>query len=218
MRTSHRNVLISLVLIGLASSGLALCPADTLKIGSPAPDFRLPGVDGKTYSLNGFRDADVLVIIFTCNHCPTAQAYEGRIKRLAADYKDKKVAVVVISPNDPQAVRLDELGYSDLGDSFEDMKLRAKERGFNFPLPLRRRDPEGFARLRPHCHAPCVRVRPSAKAPLHGPDRQLGEAPTGNLARYPQRHRSTFSGKAGAGGDDEGVWLFDKMVREADLG
>jgi peroxiredoxin len=116
-----------------AASGWATCLADTLPIGSPAPNFSLPGVDGKNYSLADFRDAEILVLVFTCNHCPTAQAYEDRIRQLAADYKDKKVALAAISPNDPQAVRLDELGYSDLGDSFEDMKLRAKHHGFAFP-------------------------------------------------------------------------------------
>ena len=82
----------------------------TLAIGSPAPDFRLPGVDGKTYSLADFAQSKVLFVIFTCNHCPTAQAYEGRIARLESDYRDKGVAVVAISPNNPRAVRLDELG------------------------------------------------------------------------------------------------------------
>ncbi|MEI8374139.1 MAG: redoxin domain-containing protein [Planctomycetota bacterium] len=133
MRNRHRSVLIALVLVGLASSSFVLCQADTLEIGHPAPDFRLPGVDGKTYSLDSFRDAEILVIVFTCNHCPTAQAYETRIKQLAADYKDKKVAVVAISPNDPQALRLDELSFTDLGDSLEDMKIRAKDHGFSFP-------------------------------------------------------------------------------------
>jgi peroxiredoxin len=132
-RNHRRTHLVILGLLWCASSGLSLCHADTLEIGSPAPDFNLPAVDGKTYSLGSFREADILVIVFTCNHCPTAQAYEGRIKQLAADYKDKEVAVVAISPNDPEAVRLDELGYSNLGDSFQDMKLRAKEHGFNFP-------------------------------------------------------------------------------------
>jgi peroxiredoxin len=106
---------------------------ETLKIGSAAPNFTLPGVDGKTYTLESFRDAEILAIVFTCNHCPTAQAYEDRIKRLAADYKDKHVAIVAISPNDPAALRLDEMGYTDLGDSFDDMKLRAKDHEFNFP-------------------------------------------------------------------------------------
>ena len=105
----------------------------SLAIGDAAPDFKLPGVDDKEYTLKSFADARVLLIVFTCNHCPTAQAYESRIARLHADYQDKGVALVAISPNDPPAVRLDELGYSDLGDSFEDMKLRAKERKFAFP-------------------------------------------------------------------------------------
>jgi peroxiredoxin len=104
-----------------------------LALGAAAPDFKLPGVDGKEYALKDFAAARVLVVIFTCNHCPTAQAYEDRIIKMHADYKDKGVAVVAINPNDPSAVRLDELGYSDLGDSFEDMKTRAKDKKFPFP-------------------------------------------------------------------------------------
>src|SRR5437660_849421 len=65
-----------------------------LAIGAQAPDFRLPGVDGKTYTLDDFKDAKVLVVIFTCNHCPTAQAYEKRFADLHANYRDKGVAVV----------------------------------------------------------------------------------------------------------------------------
>lgn len=105
----------------------------SLQIGDAAPDFKLPGVDGKEYTLKSFADSPLLLLIFTCNHCPTAQAYEERILQLHAKYKDRGVALVAISPNDPQAVRLDELGYTDLGDSFDDMKLRAKERRFAFP-------------------------------------------------------------------------------------
>ena len=105
----------------------------TLEIGAKAPDFDLPGVDGRKYKLADFAQADILVVIFTCNHCPTAQAYEDRIKKLTADYKNKGVAVVAISPNDPQAVRLDELGYTDISDSLEQMKIRAKDKTFNFP-------------------------------------------------------------------------------------
>ncbi len=104
-----------------------------LSIGAAAPDFTLPGVDGKDYSLKDFTKARLLLVIFTCNHCPTAQAYEQRIAQLHADYKDKGVALVAISPNDPIAVRLDELGYTDVGDSFEDMKVRARHRKLAFP-------------------------------------------------------------------------------------
>ncbi len=105
----------------------------TLDIGASAPDFNLPGVDGRNYRLADFAEANILVVVFTANHCPTAQAYEGRIMQLVTDYKDRGVAVIAISPNDPLAVRLDELGYSDIGDSFEEMKIRAGERKFNFP-------------------------------------------------------------------------------------
>lgn len=81
----------------------------TLAIGSVAPDFSLKGVDNKTYSLASFSKSKILVIIFTCNHCPTAQAYEERIIQLTKDYKPKGVAIVAVSPNDPSSVRFDEL-------------------------------------------------------------------------------------------------------------
>jgi thiol-disulfide isomerase/thioredoxin len=127
-----------MVRAGLISTLLLLAPAEgpmvpTLAIGSPAPEFDLPGVDGRNYSLKDFASAKLLVIIFTANHCPTAQAYEERYQKLHDDYAPKGVAVVAISPNDPQAVRLDELGYTDLGDSLDDMKIRAKDKGFTFP-------------------------------------------------------------------------------------
>src|SRR5512142_1437207 len=102
----------------------------TLEIGASAPDFDLPGVDGKRYTLASFAKAKVLVIVFTANHCPTAQAYEGRIEKLHADFESRGVQVVLVSPNDPKALRLDEQGYSDLGDTLADMKIRAKDRGW----------------------------------------------------------------------------------------
>ena len=105
----------------------------TLEIGAAAPAFALPGVDGRVHRLEDFAHARVLVVVFTCNHCPTAQAYEGRIKQMHADYKDRGVALVAISPNDPRAVRLDELGYTDLSDSLAEMKIRARDKGFKFP-------------------------------------------------------------------------------------
>ncbi|MBW8002430.1 MAG: redoxin domain-containing protein [Planctomycetes bacterium] len=105
----------------------------TLKLGASAPNFNLPGVDGKNHKLSDYSKSDVLVVIFTCNHCPTAQAYEQRLIKLAEDYKKKSVAIVAISPNDPRSVSLAELGYSDISDSLEEMKLRAKHLNFNFP-------------------------------------------------------------------------------------
>jgi len=105
----------------------------TLAIGNKAPDFNLPGVDGKNYSLADFKKANILVIVFTCNHCPTAQAYEQRIIKMTTDYASKGVQVVAIMPNDPHSVQLNELGYADTGDSFEEMKLHAQRKNFNFP-------------------------------------------------------------------------------------
>lgn len=116
--------------VGVAS---ALDVPPVLELGSSAPDFNLPGVDGRNWSLNDFSDAKVLTIIFTCNHCPTAQYYEDRIKQLVTDYKDKSVAIIAINPNDPKSIRLDELGYTDLSDTFPEMKIRAKYREYNFP-------------------------------------------------------------------------------------
>jgi peroxiredoxin len=119
----------------LVSAALAADPAGfkTLEIGDAAPDFKLPATDGKDHSLADFAKAKLLCIVFTCNHCPTAQAYEDRIIQLHADYKDKGVALVAISPNDPLAVRLDELGYTEYSDSLDEMKKRAKDRDFKFP-------------------------------------------------------------------------------------
>ena len=105
----------------------------TLTLGSQAPDFDLPGVDGRNWALKDFAQARILVVVFTAVHCPTAQYYEERIKQLVTDYRDKGVAVVGIMPNDPKSVRLDELGWTDLSDSFAEMKIRARDRQYNFP-------------------------------------------------------------------------------------
>jgi peroxiredoxin len=107
--------------------------AKTIEIGDPAPDFNLPGVDGRNYKLSDFAGATILAVVFTCNHCPTAQAYEARVQALKDDYQAKGLALLAISPNDPRAVRLDELGYTDLSDSLEEMKIRAEDRKFTFP-------------------------------------------------------------------------------------
>jgi peroxiredoxin len=109
-------------------------PVTTLPLGAQAPDFTLPGVDGRDWSLRDFAKAKALIVVFNCVHCPTAQAYEDRIKQLVSDYEPRGVALVAISPNDPRSLRLDELGYTDLGDSFDEMKVRAKEKAFNFPF------------------------------------------------------------------------------------
>jgi peroxiredoxin len=104
-----------------------------LALGSPAPDFALPGVDGQVHKLSDYASSPVLVVVFTCNHCPIAQMYERRIQQLAADYKNKGVAIVAIQPNDPQAIRIDELDSSDVSDSLPEMKIRVQYKHLTYP-------------------------------------------------------------------------------------
>ena len=105
----------------------------TLALGSPAPDFALPGVDGQIHKLSDYASSPILVVVFTCNHCPIAQMYEKRIQQLATDYKDKGVAVVAIQGNDPQAIRIDELDSSDVSDTLPEMKIRVQYKHLTYP-------------------------------------------------------------------------------------
>lgn len=95
-----------------------------LKMDSLIPAFSLTGVDAKTYSLNDFADKKILIVIFSCNHCPYVQAYEDRIMELQNEFEKDGVQIVAINSND-------DVKYPD--DSFEEMKKRAAARAFNFP-------------------------------------------------------------------------------------
>jgi thiol-disulfide isomerase/thioredoxin len=121
------------LLLLIASFASADEPHPILAIGSTAPDFALMGVDGKVHHLGDYAQSKILMIVFTCDHCPTAQLYEGRIQKIADDYRPKGVALVAIQPNNAKAIRLDELGYTDVSDSLADMKIRAQYRHFDFP-------------------------------------------------------------------------------------
>lgn len=117
----------------LSLAALAQQAHPILAIGSPAPNFELPGIDGAIHKLSDYSASPVLVVVFTCNHCPIAQMYERRIAQLAADYKDRGVSVVAIEPNDPKAIRIDELDSSDISDSLEEMKIRAEYKHITYP-------------------------------------------------------------------------------------
>jgi peroxiredoxin len=104
-----------------------------LAIGVSAPDFSLQGVDGKTHKLSDYAKAKVLAVVFNCDSCPVSQLYESRIEKLHEDYRDKGVALVAINPNNPNSLRLDEENYTDVGDSLEDMKVRAAVQHFDYP-------------------------------------------------------------------------------------
>ena len=98
--------------------------AFTLQLGDHAPNFSLPATDGKTYSLENFQNAKVLVIAFTCNHCPYVINSEARVLEFTRQYQPRGVAYVAINSNSANT-------YAD--DGFEHMKQRALERGFDFP-------------------------------------------------------------------------------------
>lgn len=95
-----------------------------LKLGHTAPPFSLPGVDGRSYSLNSFSDAPAIVVIFMCNHCPYVKATIDRIIALSRDYADRGVAVVGINSNET-------INHPE--DSFDNMKRWAAQKEFNFP-------------------------------------------------------------------------------------
>ena len=104
-----------------------------LALGSAAPDFALPGVDGRIHALKDYASSPVLAVVFTCNHCPIAQMYEQRIQKLTADYANRGVAVVAIEPNDPKAIRIDELDSSDMSDTLAEMKIRVQYKHLTYP-------------------------------------------------------------------------------------
>jgi peroxiredoxin len=122
---------IFLLLLTFTASAQTAHPI--LPLGSSAPDFSLPGVDGKNHSLADYASSPVLVVVFTCNHCPIAQMYEQRIQQLESDYRDRGVAVVAIQPNNPKAIRIDELDSSDISDSLEEMKIRFAYKHLHYP-------------------------------------------------------------------------------------
>ncbi len=108
----------------IATMLMAAGTDDGYKVGDKATDFKLKSVDGKMISLSNFPDAKGFVVVFTCNHCPFAKAYEDRIIAIDKKYKDKGFPVIAINPNDVSIVP---------GDSYDYMVERAKEKGFTFP-------------------------------------------------------------------------------------
>ena len=127
------NALTLCLLFAAAFVTLAEEGVRDLNIGEPAPDFALPGIDGKTHRLSDYKEGKVLMIFFMSNHCPTSHAAEGRLRKLLADTRGQGLTFVAINPNHPDGLSIDELGYSKYNDSFEEMKKYAAEQGFDFP-------------------------------------------------------------------------------------
>ena len=128
-----KQMLTVALLFIVAAGTMAAETHPILPLGSAAPDFALPGTDGNIHSLSDYAASPILVVVFTCNHCPIAQMYEQRIEQLAADYKHRGVALVAIQPNDPKALRIDELDSSDIGDTLDEMKIRVEYKHLTYP-------------------------------------------------------------------------------------
>lgn len=112
------------LIVGALAAFKGTEPAAGYKVGDIATDFSLKNVDGKQVSLKDFKKAKGYIVVFTCNHCPYAQAYEDRIIALNAKYAKQGYPVIAIQPNNPSKVA---------EDSFENMQKRAKEKGYTFP-------------------------------------------------------------------------------------
>ena len=125
--------LLNIVLLSMTAAPLCAQPHPILALGSAAPPFSLPGVDGKIHKLGDYAASPVLVVVFTCDHCPVAQVYEQRIETLYKDYGPRGVAVVAIQGNDPKALTIDELDSSDLSDTLAEMKIRVAWKHLHYP-------------------------------------------------------------------------------------
>lgn len=124
----YLSLIIILTLIGqINAQKMETIENKGYKIGDVATDFKLKNVDNKMVSLSDYKDAKGYIVIFTCNHCPYAKAYQDRIIALNTHYAAKGYPVIAINPNDPKLVP---------DDNFEAMQVRAKEKGFNFPYLL----------------------------------------------------------------------------------
>lgn len=129
-----------------------------LKIGDKAPDFKLPGIDGKTYSLDSFRGKKIIAIVFMCNHCPYVQGSIERIKLIESDFGVKGVGVVGINSNDG-------INYPD--DSFEKMIELSRQRNLNFPY-LRDEDQKAANAYGAQCTPECFVFDGHRKLRYHG--------------------------------------------------
>jgi len=121
------KILFALMAIFSLSAFTSIGNDKGYQVGDIATDFKLPNVDGKMVSLADYKDAKGYIVVFTCNTCPYAQAYENRIIELDKKYAKKGYPVVAIMPNNPKIKP---------GDNMEAMKSNAKEKGFTFPYLL----------------------------------------------------------------------------------
>ena len=132
--------LAALVTLSVAKPSAAIGPQDVpdgfteLKIGDSAPDFSLPGIDGKNYTLDDFAEPDVLMVYFTGTHCPTSHGVERRLQTFLKSMKGTSFGFVAINPNHSSGLRPDEFGHTEYDETFEDSKRYAEDLGWDFPF------------------------------------------------------------------------------------
>ena len=119
-----KKMIMFLLLNTLAAGASTMAQGSGYNVGDKASDFKLKNVDGKMVSLADYKDAKGFIVVFTCNHCPYAKAYEDRITALNAKFQPIGYPVIAINPNDPTQ-------YPE--DSYENMQKRANEKGYKFP-------------------------------------------------------------------------------------
>ena len=123
-----------------------------LKIGAPAPDFSLPGVDGKLHSLKDYASAKILAVVFESNHCPVSIVYEDRMRKIYEDYRNMGLAFIAINPNNPGAVRLDELAWTDASTQAPMPRVsrsRSSTRSMRWMVQRRGRSPRAMSVVAP---------------------------------------------------------------------
>ena len=113
-----------LLLLGISLITASVAFTQGYNVGDKASDFKLKNVDGKTVSLSDYKSSKGFIVVFTCNHCPYAKAYQDRIIELDKKYKSQGYPVIAINSNDPQL---------EPSDSYQDMIVRAKEKNYTFP-------------------------------------------------------------------------------------
>ena len=191
-----------LLFAAVLSASVSACggaPPPGLAPGAPAPAFTLPGVDGRTHSLQDYSDRRVLAVVFTSNTCPASQLYEARIQRLHEEYRGKGVAVVAVNSNQPAAIQLADLAHTDVGESLEDMKVRAEHRKLAYPYLSDGDNPNGDEAVRGRHHAAHLRVRSGAHLALSGAHRRQRARGSREVAGCPRRDRRAAGRPAGRG-------------------
>ena len=193
----------SLLVVAAAAVVVAACgdgDRPRLAQGAAAPDFSLPGVDGKVHSLGEYAGSRVLAVVFTGNSCPASQLYEARLGKLAADYRDRGVTLVAVNPNRPAALQLQDLSFSDVGESLDDMKTRAAHRQISYPY-LSDGEAQAVTRAFGVVSTPHIFVFDrDRKLQYRRTDRRQPARGRSPVARRAQRHRCSAGRQARAGG------------------